>query len=261
MKKETKEKPIGRTTIGSYYASSAIVYLFISKPNWYNLLDADGYKLKIPPTWYCGGSVDKWRISSHTSTDDLTDETLDRTKVQQYLRENNLKINTRYYFDVYILDLTEFMYHFSRLESDFVYNRRNIIKYVHAMEHMIKHDLRHYFIDAYPSIIKFHTPDAFILNGKPIISRFDDIWGDDDTGYWQYSIENLADNPRKETRAMQKQLFAFIRKLCYSNQKHILDDALNPLTYTQFNEIARERTKEREKRYKPNQINKDFLMP
>ena len=265
MKKE-EEKELSQSSIDKYYNNCFAVYLFISKPNWYKLKDASGKTLKIPPAWYCGGTIDKWRTSTDHDKKQkkITDEELDRSQIQQYLRENGLKLNVKYYFDVYLLDFTEFMYCFSRTQSNFVYDRQKLIKYLHSLEHMVKHDLYHYFIDAYPPIIRYTTTDI-ITNGTPIISRFDDVWGATENCYLQYSIEHVSNNTTRtlsvESKARQKELALFMQKLCFSNYKHILDDALNPLTIKYFNRQVKQRAEERRKRYKPNQINKEFLMP
>ena len=129
------------------------------------------------------------------------------------------------------------------------------------MEYMIKRDLYHYFIDAYPPIIKFHTPDTFIVGGEPIIKRFNNIWGSTETCYLQYGIENIGNSANEELKAMQKMLFAFMRKLCASNFKHVLDDALTPLTLSQFQKAAKQRLEERKRRYKLSQIDEYLLMP
>lgn len=265
MKKE-EEKELSPSTLAKYYNSCFAVYLFISKPNWHDLLDADGSKLKIPPTWYCGGTVDKWRTSTdhNKKNKTITDEEMSRSQIQQYLRENGLKLNVKYYFDVYLLDFTDLMYCFSRVQSNFVYDRQKLIKYLHSLEHMIKHDLYHYFIDAYPPVIRYTTTDI-VTNGTPIISRFNDVWGTTENCYLQFSIEHVSNNTARtlseESKARQKELALFMQKLCFSNYKHVLDDALNPLTERQFNKQTRERSEERRLRYKSNQINKDFLMP
>jgi len=267
MEKETKEKKeLSPSTLSKYYHSVDAVYLFIGKPNWHELLDADGCKLKIPPAWYCGGTVNKWRTENdhNNKKNKITDEELGRSQIQRYLRENGLKTNAKYYFDIYVLDFTEFMYHFSRVQSNFACNRQDMIDYLHSLEHMIKHDLRHYFINAYPPVIRYTTTDI-VTNGTPIISRFDDVWGTTENCYLQYSIEHVSNNTARtlsaESKARQKELALFMQKLCFSNYKHILDDALNPLTETQFKKQVEARAEERKKRYKPNQINKEFLMP
>ena len=107
-KHEDKNKPYALTSVLHLFRSGSIIYLFISKPNWYDLEDKDGNKLKIPPTWYCGSGVDSDRITDHLiKNKKLTDGQFRVSQILRYMKENNLKMVDNYYFDIYILDFTE----------------------------------------------------------------------------------------------------------------------------------------------------------
>ena len=120
--------------------------------------------------------------------------------------------------------------------------------------------MRQFFVDGKPPILRFTTPDHFIANGMPVIDRFADVWGKSDNCYLQYSIEDIK-TPSKQTQRKQKKLFKFIRKLCYSNKKHILDEALTVISVEELGEWAVQKGQQRRKIVDVDYINKKTLLP
>ena len=182
------DKSYAQSSIYALLRSSYAVYLFASKPNWYDLEDNDGNKLKIPPAWYCGSCIDSDRINDHfVKNKKLTDNQFHVSPILRYMKENNLKMVDNYYFDIYVLDFTNFLWHFSRVESGLWLNRKNLMPFKEALEHYIKTHLRKFFTNGEPPIFNFAGIEL-VAKGAPVIDRFADVWGAGN-GYLNHSIE------------------------------------------------------------------------
>ena len=247
-KHEDKNKPYALTSVLHLFRSGSIIYLFISKPNWYDLEDKDGNKLKIPPTWYCGSGIDSDRITDHLiKNKKLTDGQFRVSQILQYMKENNLKMVDNYYFDIYILDFTDFFWHFSRVESGFWLNRQNLIIYKSVLEHYVKTHMRCFFADGEPPLRNF-TP----LN-QP-------IWGNTGDCYLQYGIEDI--HGLMKGKKKEKKIILFMSKLYYSNMRDVVENALTPITLKELQERECKRSEKRREEIDFSEINyKKLLKP
>lgn len=260
-KHKDENKPYALTSVLHLFRSGSIIYLFISKPNWYDLEDKDGNKIKIPPTWYCGSGVDSDRITDHLiKNKKLTDGQFRVSQILRYMKENNLKMEDNYYFDIYILDFTDFFWHFSRVESGFWLNRQNLIIYKSVLENYVKTHMRCFFADGEPPLRNFTPLNQPIANGNLVIDRFADIWGNTGDCYLQYSIEDI--HGLKKGKKKEKTIILFMRKLYYSNMRNIIENALTPITLKELQERECKRSEKRREEIDFSEINyKKLLEP
>lgn len=259
-KNKDANKPYAKSSIYALLRSHFIIYLFISKPNWGELEDRNGNKLTIPPTWYLGSAIDSDRIVDHLiKSKTLTAHQFAISHILRYMEQNNLKMVDDYYFDIYVLDFTDFFWHFSRVESGFWLNRRALMGYKNALEHYVKTHMRNFFVDGKTPLLRFLKPDEMIVDGFPTIDRFADVWGTSDDEYLKYSIENI--NSTADLKQKEKKAVAFLRKLCYSCRKDIIDDALTPISLEELQERQRQRSKMRKELVDVDTINSNKLLP
>ena len=258
-KLKSNNKHYAQSSIYALLRSGYCVYLFAPKSNWYDLEDNDGNKLKIPPAWQCGSCIDSDRINDHfVKNKKLTENQFGVSPILRYMKENNLKMEDNYYFDIYVLDFTDFLWHFSRVESEFWLNRKKLMPFKDALEHYIKTHLRKFFVDVEPPLLFFWTPDEMVVNGTPVIDRFIYVWGTGDD-YLNYSIEKITGSGVK-TKRREVQTFRFLRKLYYSNRRDIVVDALTPITIEQLKERQRQRSEKRKDLVDVDEINNKKLL-
>lgn len=186
-KQKRTQYNIAVNTADSYKNSGFYQYLYISKLNWFDLLDTAGNKLVLPPTWYDGSTVNlEYRTYSHDlKMENPTEIELKRSLINQYLRKNNLILDVNYYFDVYVMIQTEYIFILS-LEN--LIDRQQQIKYKTTIENYMKHNMHEYFL----------------LDGEPIINRFSDIWGIDGIEYKKYSIEKVVPHYKPTKATIQR---------------------------------------------------------
>jgi len=260
-KKVERSTEHSQSQTNTLYKSCYAFYLYISKKEWYDLLDKDGNKLTIPPTWYVGSATKTERITEHMPKGKaFTKSQLDKSSILRYMKENKLQLIDDYYFDIYVLDFTDFFYHFSRVESGFWLNRQKLMGFKNGLEHYIKTHLRKFFVDGEPPLLRFWTPDEMVVNGVPAIDRFADIWGNSGDEYLKYGIENIKKMSSKKQQ-QEKMAFTFLRKLCYSCRKDMIDDALTPITIEELQARQRDRAKRRKQSVPVIKVNKYRLLP
>lgn len=198
-KANSKKKPyrnkfdLAYSTVLAHKHNGYYQYLFISKPEWYKLLDASGKKITVPPAWYVGYTVRfGYRMNAHTKANPTPAE-LKRTSIQKYLRKNNLFPDARYYFDIYAMDLTHLFW-------------------VFQLTNLISREQAKLYGGTEETYIKHHMRDYFLIDGKPVISRFADIWGNNGIEYKKYCIEKIAPHykPSKQTDQRHKEFTNFI---------------------------------------------------
>lgn len=176
---------ISVNTANAYKHSGFYQYLYISKPEWYDLLDAAGNKLTLSPTWYVGSTAFlKDRIRDHGRANP-TPSQMKRSKINQYMKNNNLISDTRYYFDIYVMIQTTYLF---ILAMHNYFDRKQETKYKTTLEGYIKHHMHNYFL----------------LDGEPIINRFADIWGSNGIEYKKYSIEKVIPHYKPSKQAKER---------------------------------------------------------
>lgn len=260
-KKVERSTEHSQSQTNTLYKSCYAFYLYISKKEWYDLLDKEGNKLTIPPTWYVGSATKTERITEHMpKRKAFTKSQLVKSPILRYMKENNLQLIDDYYFDIYVLDFTDFFCHFSRVESGFLLNRQNLMGFKNGLEHYIKIHLRKFFVDGKPPLLRFRTADEMIVNGVPTIDRFADIWGNSGDEYLKYGIEHIK-KMSKEKQQQEKMAFMFLRKLCYSCRKDIIDKALTPISIKELQARQRARAKQRKQSVPVRKVNKCKLLP
>ena len=103
-KKVERSTEHSQNQTNTLYKSCYAVYLYISKKEWYDLLDKDGNKLTIPPTWYVGSATKTERITEHMPKGKaFTKSQLDKSSILRYMKENKLQLIDDYYFDIFRL--------------------------------------------------------------------------------------------------------------------------------------------------------------
>lgn len=251
------------------YRQCEYVYMIISKPNWPDLLDAAGNKLTLPPAWYIGSAMRLIRLLEHDPREKaMTESELKKSAVLRYIKDNNLKPDLNYYFDIYILNFTDFFSNFVRVNHGNGLYKNQLMPYLTALEFYIKYNLYDFFTDGKPPIIRFIEPVNSKLethykiqvNGSPIIQRLGDIWNIPKENYMEYNIEKYK--PVNDERLFyQHEVMLFFQKLCYSNYKHILDEALTPIKEKQLKEFIDKKAQERRKKNDTIRITSKTLLP
>lgn len=79
-------------------------------------------------------------------------------ELNQYMRKNNLNLDVGYYFDIYAMIQTEYLF---ILALENLIDRQQQMKYKTTIENYMKHNIH----------------EHFLLDGEPIINCFSDIWG------------------------------------------------------------------------------------
>ena len=229
---------LGASTVDHHLNSGVYYYLYISKPNWNDLINRNGLPLSLQPVWQHGSTTQlRPRLTDHNKhAETLTTSQLKRSAIQKYIRENNLVRSTDYYFDTYVLDFTDLFFFFELKNRC---NKWNAVSYKEALEAVMKHNISEWFI----------------IDGKPVTDRFDNIWGN----IWgndltAFSIEQVK-KPQKKTVEKADKVLQFINHLLEDERtSHAVTDALRVLTADE----ALEQAKERYKRRKEN-VNKDIV--
>ncbi|MBE6112578.1 MAG: hypothetical protein E7195_06165 [Peptococcaceae bacterium] len=239
-RKEKNAFGLGATTVEHHINSGVYYYLYLSKPNWSELINRNGLPLSLPPVWQHGSTTQlRPRLTDHNKhAEILTTSQLKRSVIQKYIRENNLVRSTDYYFDTYVLDFTDLFFFF---ELSNRCNKWNAVGYKEALEAVMKHNISEWFI----------------TDGKPVTDRFDNIWGN----VWgndltAFSIEQVK-KPRKKTAEKADKVLHFINRLLEDeNTSYVVTDALKVLTADEALEQARERYNRRKESVDKNKVNK-----
>jgi len=135
-------------------------YMYVSKIDWMDRVDLNGNKICIPPAHYEGRSLQVHCRNNAHNTDS-------GSAIFSFLIENNLKRNTHYYFDCFVNDWSipmeafRMKYRLTRIQAE---------QYLDAIEYVSKIDCK----------------NQFVLNGIPLIDRFESVWGDN---YKNYTME------------------------------------------------------------------------
>lgn len=227
---------LGATTVDHHLNSGVYYYLYISKPNWHDLINRNGLPLKLPPVWQHGSTTQlRPRLTDHNKhAEILTTSQLKRSIVQKYIRKNNLVHSTDYYFDTYVLDFTDLFFFF---EMSNLCNKWKAVSYKEALE----------------AVMKQTISEWFIIDGKPVTDRFDSSWGNDLAAF---SIEQVK-KPRKKTAEKADKVLQFINHLLENERtSDVVTDALQVLTADKALEQARERYKRRKESVDKNMVNK-----
>ncbi len=197
-------------TVRYHLNNGVYYYLYISKPEWQNLIDKNGRALKQPPVWQHGSTVNfPSRLNDHNKhLEVLTDDQLSRSVIQKYIRQNNMVLSADYYLDISVLDFSRLFWCF---ELEHGINRHDAVSYKNALEAVMKHSMNEWFI----------------VDGKPLLSRFANVW----TGECiNHSIEKIT-APSKATIEKASELLDFMARLSKNETaKKIVDDAMKVRT-------------------------------
>ena len=235
---------LARTTVEYHKHAGIYEYLFISKPNWFELEDVSGNKLTLPPTWYGGSTVHPRRIQEHKNVaSTLKEETQRRRHPNSYIKENNLQRDFEYYFDIYVLDLTRL---FWCMGMETHTDRHDMQIYKYALEAHIKHNMDKYFI----------------VDGEPVINRFKHVWGNvKEKFYLKYSIEEISNFTDAKSNDFSK-LQCFIEELQNKpSTQQIVAEAFVTRTYEEILQGNKVNYKQFRKGLADDFISKHLLLP
>ena len=220
-KENTHVTNLSPETVRHHLYSGVYQYLYESKPNWYDLIDKNGRKLTCPPVWQHGSTVNlPARVSDHDKhLEVLSEDQLSRSAIQKYIRNNNLVLSADYYFNISVLDFTQLFWCF---ELEYCCDRYTAVSYKNALEAVMKTDISKWFV----------------VDGKPLADRFNDVWGID---YRNCSIEEIT-NPSEETVEKTNKVLQFMDKLAQNEStKKIVENALRVLTIDEALSVAKQR--------------------
>jgi len=232
---------LAKSSVNYYKHSSFYVYLIMSKPNWFELEDNSGKKLILPPTWYVGSTMHLKRLQEYKSlTTPLKEETQRRRHPNKYIKDNNLKLDFDYYFDIYVLDLGAL---FWCIGMEKCINRNEMQMYKLALEANIKYNMEKYFI----------------VDGEAIINRFKHIWGEvKDNNYLKFSIEKIRKISKQRNEDFLK--FQCFMEEVQKKEEKIVVESFVALTLEEALEINKKKYKLFRKNIDGDIINKHTLL-